>query len=967
MGDREGRPPPSITNPQRSSASRRKLHVVFEDEAPYRDNQEKEEIEDQGPGAMEEGRDPREEGEGRTWKGRKKKGGALPHERLSSNPSPPRSTILLSPPTHGTQTLDTSFSLLNRRRSASQSTEEVRDEQGDAAHGSLPCSTASASSPSTLSMEKQRERSRSPSNSSSTSNRSSGSGGPSREKKRGKEGENRQKKEKAAKSRGVASSSSALSGSTKEKNSSDKKEREGRLGEGGNSDRVEKRQDARSSRPFLISPSPPPHPFYMDDDLTTATEDVSSTEEFVFKVAVVGSFHVGKTCLVHRLQEYAKVAAMLRAAESSTSSPAGSPRELSGRPRPSSTTATTGLLPSSPVPLTKPTIGVDFFTCEVGSLLPSTNIRLQLWDTAGLERYAVLPTSTFRSASLVLCVFDVTDVESLEGIANRYIPSIVEGLPGAEPGQIFVVANKIDLLEEITATSTSANNPTPSRTTMKGGTSNNSSTDTTSHPNNASMSTLELVQEQHYYTTHPGAAFLQAQPSPSSFSSVTSPSTVHRKKGGKQEHLENENEAERRGGRHVDPTSSSWPHAGLPPSSAFDSAIATTVVSKGLVENTLISAFPGLHYAEVSAKNGTGVWSLLKRMCFTLLERESTLVLPEELEDMENKWNAPHQLPSSPTTTAALLTGRKAGENCYEEGEKGEKGREAEEQTTAEEEGRGRHHMANEHVACTTTSTSDVGTGKRKEGTRGTERSAVGQSWAHPNGGRSSSPRGICFAMEPTTLPFVPPPFFSEEGEPTQKEENNGKEEGGRHTQKGVEKGGKALFSPVEGGINRVQKRRTNGGEEEEDGEDLYNQILEETGGNLGEGGEDRAEMILRNAQKENQSRQAALRALKEGKDPNEGQDMDHDGYGDGSGGWGEQGHPGSDKRNEEKEEDEAKTKAEIEAEINQRFAELKEQKRGTKEGQKGSNKNGGSVDIAARYKEERDAKREKKKKKGCC
>ena len=58
-----------------------------------------------------------------------------------------------------------------------------------------------------------------------------------------------------------------------------------------------------------------------------------------------------------------------------------------------------------------PTIGVDF-ALKVVEVDERTQVRIQLWDTAGQEKYMSLVTMYLRSCYLFLIVFDLTDWES---------------------------------------------------------------------------------------------------------------------------------------------------------------------------------------------------------------------------------------------------------------------------------------------------------------------------------------------------------------------------------------------------------------------------------------------------------------------------------------------------------------------------------------------------------------------------
>ena len=85
------------------------------------------------------------------------------------------------------------------------------------------------------------------------------------------------------------------------------------------------------------------------------------------------------------------------------------------------------------------TIGVDFKLKQLE--LDGKQIRLKIWDTAGQERFRTITSSYYRGADGIILVYDVTDVNALEGVRqwlneiNRY---------AANEADRILVGNKID-------------------------------------------------------------------------------------------------------------------------------------------------------------------------------------------------------------------------------------------------------------------------------------------------------------------------------------------------------------------------------------------------------------------------------------------------------------------------------------------------------------------------------------------
>ena len=73
--------------------------------------------------------------------------------------------------------------------------------------------------------------------------------------------------------------------------------------------------------------------------------------------------------------------------------------------------------------------------------LPTTRVKLQLWDTAGSEEYRSINQLYYKKAAVILLVYSVTDYESFDGLAYWH----GEVAQNADPECIkFVVGAKID-------------------------------------------------------------------------------------------------------------------------------------------------------------------------------------------------------------------------------------------------------------------------------------------------------------------------------------------------------------------------------------------------------------------------------------------------------------------------------------------------------------------------------------------
>ncbi|GKT37353.1 Small GTPase like protein [Aduncisulcus paluster] len=86
------------------------------------------------------------------------------------------------------------------------------------------------------------------------------------------------------------------------------------------------------------------------------------------------------------------------------------------------------------------TVGIDFKNKDVK--VDGKLITLQLWDSAGQERFKTIVKSYFRSADAVILAYDVTDEKSFKRV-EYWISSIERGSP--EGCVKVIVGNKCDL------------------------------------------------------------------------------------------------------------------------------------------------------------------------------------------------------------------------------------------------------------------------------------------------------------------------------------------------------------------------------------------------------------------------------------------------------------------------------------------------------------------------------------------
>ncbi len=91
----------------------------------------------------------------------------------------------------------------------------------------------------------------------------------------------------------------------------------------------------------------------------------------------------------------------------------------------------------------KSTIGVDFAAKHL--TIKGKSIKIQIWDTAGQEKFRSIIKSYYSNANGFVIVYDVTKQESFDHVTNWM--KILEQ-NAAKDHKILLVGNKIDLEED---------------------------------------------------------------------------------------------------------------------------------------------------------------------------------------------------------------------------------------------------------------------------------------------------------------------------------------------------------------------------------------------------------------------------------------------------------------------------------------------------------------------------------------
>lgn len=86
----------------------------------------------------------------------------------------------------------------------------------------------------------------------------------------------------------------------------------------------------------------------------------------------------------------------------------------------------------------EPSIGVDFMSKNIK--FRGQNVKLQMWDTAGQEKYKGLIPSYVRNSSIVFLVYDIASKISFDNI-----PKWINFIRTIENATLVLCGNKIDL------------------------------------------------------------------------------------------------------------------------------------------------------------------------------------------------------------------------------------------------------------------------------------------------------------------------------------------------------------------------------------------------------------------------------------------------------------------------------------------------------------------------------------------
>ena len=101
------------------------------------------------------------------------------------------------------------------------------------------------------------------------------------------------------------------------------------------------------------------------------------------------------------------------------------------------------------------TIGVDFFMKSIN--IGEKPIKLQIWDTAGTEKFRSITTGYYRGADAAFVVFDLSSKTSFKAV-SEWIENYYKYKNPDSEKNVVLIGNKVDLVDKREVTQEEAEN-----------------------------------------------------------------------------------------------------------------------------------------------------------------------------------------------------------------------------------------------------------------------------------------------------------------------------------------------------------------------------------------------------------------------------------------------------------------------------------------------------------------------------
>lgn len=95
--------------------------------------------------------------------------------------------------------------------------------------------------------------------------------------------------------------------------------------------------------------------------------------------------------------------------------------------------------------ISDPTVGVDFYSRMI-QVKPGLKVKLQLWDTAGQEKFKSITRSYYRNSVGIIVVYDITNRKTFEHV-QEWLAEAEANVSGPDPSQcvFLLIGHKADL------------------------------------------------------------------------------------------------------------------------------------------------------------------------------------------------------------------------------------------------------------------------------------------------------------------------------------------------------------------------------------------------------------------------------------------------------------------------------------------------------------------------------------------
>jgi small GTP-binding protein len=89
-------------------------------------------------------------------------------------------------------------------------------------------------------------------------------------------------------------------------------------------------------------------------------------------------------------------------------------------------------------------VGVDFKIKTI--IFKNKKIKIQIWDTAGQEKFRSIISSYYKQAHGIVLIFDLSNIKSFENIKNIWLNSIKRN--GVDLLPKILIGNKCDIIDD---------------------------------------------------------------------------------------------------------------------------------------------------------------------------------------------------------------------------------------------------------------------------------------------------------------------------------------------------------------------------------------------------------------------------------------------------------------------------------------------------------------------------------------